>query len=66
MLEVVKKLNWKSLFNIAVMIFSIILMIYFVISKDGLLDLLRSDLKISVFWVSMAFAFQFLNYLLDS
>ena len=59
MLEVVKKLNWKSLFNIAVMIFSIILMIYFVISKDGLLDLLRSDLKISVFWVSMAFAFQF-------
>lgn len=66
MFKVLKKLNWKTLFNIAVMIFSVILMIYFIVSKDGLLDLVRSDLKISLFWVTITILFQFLNYAIDS
>lgn len=66
MIKVLKNLNWKTLFNIALMVFSVMLLIYFVVSKDGLLDLIKSDLKISMLWVGIALVFQFLNYLIDS
>lgn len=66
MLKLLKGLNWKTLFNIAVMIFSLILMIYFIVSKGGLMDLVKSGVKINLFWVGIALVFHFLNYFMDS
>lgn len=61
-----KKINFTLIFNILVIVISIVLITYFCISKDGLIDLLSSDIKINIFWILMAVVCQLGNMFIDS
>lgn len=61
-----KKVNLTLCFNIAVVIISVSLITYFCVSENGLIDLLKSDVKISAFWISMAVVCQLGNMFIDS
>lgn len=61
-----KKINFNLIFNIVVIVLSVTLITYFCISEDGLIDLINSDIKLSVFWIAMAVACQLGNMFIDS
>ncbi len=60
------KVPWGLIFNIIIVCFTIGLIIYFIFSEDGFIDLLNSGLKINVFWIIMALAMHFLNLGIDT
>ncbi|MEE0857946.1 MAG: lysylphosphatidylglycerol synthase transmembrane domain-containing protein [Acutalibacteraceae bacterium] len=61
-----KKINFNLIFNIIVIVLSVTLITYFCISDDGLIDLINSDIKLSVFWIAMAVVCQLGNMFIDS
>lgn len=61
-----KRLNLTLIFNILIVVVSISLITYFCVSDDGLIDLLNSNVKLNIFWIIMAVAFQLGNMFLDS
>lgn len=62
----IKKINFNAVFNICVVVISVALITYFCVSKDGLIDLLKSDINLDVFWLVMAVLCQLGNMLIDS
>ena len=63
-----KKLNipWGLIFNITIMGLTIFLMLYFVFSEGGFIDLMESGQKISIKWTLIAVGVHLLNIALDS
>ena len=61
-----KKLNLNMVFNIFVIVVSVVLVTYFCISEDGLVDLMKSDIDLNVFWLIMAVLCQLGNMIIDS
>lgn len=63
-----KKLNipWRIIFNIAIIGLTIFLIVFFIFSDSGLLDLINSGLKIDFVWLSMAVAVHLLNIVIDA
>lgn len=63
-----KKLNipWKLIFNIVIFGLTIFLVVYFIFSPDGFIDMLESGMKINIFWIVVAVSVHLLNIFLDS
>jgi len=61
-----KKISFTHIFNMLVIIISVALITYFCVSEDGLIDLLSSDVHLSIFWLVMAVICQLGNMLIDS
>lgn len=63
-----KKLNipWKLIFNIAILGMTLFLVLYFIFSPGGFVDLIESGLKINIFWIVIAIALHLLNIFLDA
>ncbi len=61
-----KKLNLNMVFNIFVIVVSVVLVTYFCISEDGLVDLMKSDIDLNAFWLIMAVLCQLGNMIIDS
>lgn len=61
-----KKLNLNMVFNIFVIVVSVVLVTYFCISKDGLVDLVKSNIDLNIFWLIMAVLCQLGNMIIDS
>lgn len=63
-----KKLNipWGLLFNIVILGLTIFLILYFVFSEGGFIDLLKSGLEINAMWMCIAVGVHLLNIFLDS
>lgn len=61
-----KKISGKLIFNIAILLISLGLITYFCISKDGLIDLLKSSQKLNGLFIIGAIVMQLSNMLLDS
>lgn len=62
----IKKLNFNIIFNVFVIVVSVVLVTYFCISKDGLVDLMKSDINLNIFWLVMAVLCQLGNMIIDS
>lgn len=54
------------IFNIAIFVLTIFLIVYFVFSKDGFIDLIKSGLEISVWWILAAVILHLLNIAIDA
>lgn len=61
-----KKFNFNNIFNAFVIAVSIILITYFCVSKDGLIDLMNSGIHLNIFWIVTAVLCQLGNMLIDS
>lgn len=61
-----KKISSKTLFNTTMMLFSVIILIYFCISENGLIDLIQSAREFDKLWLTMAVICHFTNILIDS
>ncbi len=57
---------WKLIFNIAIIGLTIFLVLYFIFSEGGFIDLLESELKINVLWLLIAVFVHLLNIALDA
>ena len=60
------KLNWKLIFNVSVMIFSIGLLVYFALSENGLSYLVDNINNLDKGWLFMAFFCHWLNIFIDA
>lgn len=62
-----KKLHipWGLIFNITIVALTIVLIVYFIFSEGGFMDLVRSGLQISVAWLLAAVFVHLLNIALD-
>ena len=54
------------IFNIAIFALTIFLIVYFVFSKDGFIDLIKSGLEISIWWILAAVILHLLNITIDA
>lgn len=61
-----KKLPWKLIFNIAIVVLAIVLVVYFIFSNGGLMDLINSGLKVNTLWIIMAISVHLLNIAIDA
>ena len=57
---------WGLIFNIFIVCLTIGLIVYFIFSKDGFIDLLNSGLKINGWWLVFGLILYFLNIVLDT
>lgn len=57
---------WGLLFNIFIICLTIGLVLYFIFSEDGFIDLLNSGLKINVLWLVLAMGMHLLNIVIDA
>ena len=57
---------WRLLFNIGIGLLTVFLIVFFVFSKDGIVDLARNHVEIIVGWIAAAVAIHLLNIFLDS
>lgn len=62
----IKKLNFNIIFNIFVVAVSVALIVYFCVSKDGLIDLIKSDINLDFFWLVTAVLCQLGSMIIDS
>ncbi len=60
------RISFGLIFNIAIMALTIFLVIYFIFSEDGLIDLVKSGLEISVWWILAAVILHLLNISIDT
>ena len=60
------KVNKKMLFNIIVIILSIVFLVYFCISENGLLDLAKNVLEFNKIWLFIALFFHLSNIIIDA
>lgn len=61
-----KKIDWKTVFNIFIVLFSACLLVYFCLSENGLIDLLKNAANFNKVWLLMAILCHLLNIVLDS
>lgn len=61
-----KKIPWKLIFNIAIVVFTVGMIVYFIFSEGGFIDLINSSLKVSTLWIVMAVAVHLLNISIDT
>lgn len=61
-----KKLNGKLIFNIVCLMVPIGLIIYFLTSENGFIDLMENASKLNKWWLLSGFLFQFSNVLIDA
>ncbi len=61
-----KKIPWKLIFNITIVVLTVVLVLYFVFSDGGFIDLINSGLQISTVWIIMAIFVHMLNIFIDS
>lgn len=61
-----RKLNWKLIFNISVIVFSIGLLVYFAVSENGLNDLVKNISSFDRGWLFMAVFCHLLNIFIDA
>lgn len=59
------KIPWGLIFNLAVIAFTIAMVMFFIFSEGGFLDLLESGLQIDGLWTLLAVFVHFLNIALD-
>ncbi len=57
---------WGLIFNLFIICLTIGLVVFFIFSEDGLIDLLNSGLEINVIWLIIALFMHFLNIGLDA
>ncbi len=57
---------WGLIFNMFIIGLTIGLIVFFIFSKDGFIDLLNSGLKINVLWLIIGLCLYFLNIVLDT
>ena len=57
---------WGLLFNIAIVCLTVGLVVYFIFSKDGFIDLLNSGLKINAVWLLLALVMHLSNIAIDA
>ncbi len=57
---------WGLIFNICIICLTIGLVVFFIFSKDGFIDLLNSGLKIDVVWLVMALVMHIMNIVIDA
>ncbi len=57
---------WGLLFNISIIGLTIGLILFFVFSEDGFIDLLNSGLKINIWWLVLAMSMHLLNIAIDA
>lgn len=60
-----EKFNTKRLFNILSLLVPIGFIIYFLVSENGLIDLINYASKFNFFWLFLGFLFQILNIVVD-
>lgn len=60
------KFSGKTLFNIITMLFSVGLLIYFCISENGLVDLIKSAREFNKLWLIMALICHLINIFIDT
>lgn len=61
-----KKFSGKTIFNTAMLLLSIMILVYFCVSENGLLDLIKSARNFSKLWLLMALICHFLNIFIDA
>ncbi len=61
-----KKIPWKTIFNIFILLFSVGLLVYFGLSENGLVDLLKNASDFDKGWLSMAVLCHLFNIVLDA
>lgn len=61
-----KKIPWKLIFNISIIILAVVLVTYFIFSDGGFIDLVNSGLKINMWWIAMAVIVHLLNISIDA
>ncbi len=57
---------WGLIFNLFIIALTIGLVVFFIFSKDGFIDLLNSGLKINVIWLIVALIMHLLNIVIDA
>ena len=57
---------WRLLFNIGIGILTVFLIVFFVFSKDGIIDLVKNHVEIVPVWILAAVLLHLLNIFLDS
>ena len=61
-----RKINWKLVFNILSLLVPIGLVIYFLTSEQGLIDLMENASKMNLWWTGAGVLCQFLNITVDA
>ena len=61
-----KLFDTKTIFNIATLVFSVLILVYFCVSENGLIDLLKSAKQFNKLWLLTAVFCHFLNILIDA
>ena len=61
-----RKINWKLIFNILSLLVPIGLVIYFLTSEQGLIDLMENASKMNLWWTGAGVLCQFLNITVDA
>lgn len=61
-----RKINWKLVFNILSLLVPIGLVIYFLTSEQGLIDLMENASKMNLWWAGAGVLCQFLNISVDA
>ncbi|MBR2175585.1 MAG: flippase-like domain-containing protein [Clostridia bacterium] len=61
-----RKLPWKIIFNVAIFGLTIFLIVFFIFSEGGLVDLIKSGQQVNLLWLVMAVFVHFLNIVLDA
>ena len=60
------RIPWGLVFNIFIVGFTIFLIVFFIFSKDGFIDLLNSGVKINVLWLLFAVFMHLSNIAIDA
>lgn len=61
-----KKIPWRLLFNIFIVAFTLVMIIFFIFSEGGFIDLINSNLNINIWWLITAIAVHLLNIAIDA
>ena len=61
-----KKPNWKLIFNVSSLIIPIIMLVYFLVSENGVMDLIKSATNLNWWWIVIAILSQYGNVLIDA
>ena len=60
------RIPWGLIFNLFIIALTIFLILFFVFSKDGFIDLLHSGMQINVLWLLLAAGMHLLNIAIDA
>lgn len=60
-----KRITGKAIFNTIIIAATILIILFFILSENGLKDLLQSSQKISIAWLFIAFGCYFMALLMD-